>query len=351
MEKSNQTYKPFSDREISAFCGQLALILQSGISSIEGILVMLEDAQSEEEKRILSAMQDRLIETGNLTDAFEAAAVFPPYLLHMVQIGEETGTLDTVMDALSAHYAREDAIRQSIRSSVTYPLFMAGMMVVIILVLLIKVMPIFNQVFVQLGSEMTGFSRTLMDLGNLLHTNALIFVVILLVIAAFLFFGLRTPSGMVLVTKIGHTLPFTRAVYEKTAACRFADAMALTFSSGLHPERSMELAYELNDDPFFTKKLDTCRQLVADGKDLSDALHEAGIFTGTYARMITLGARTGTQEQVMRRIAGLYQDEIDTRLSNMLAVLEPTLVIALSLIVGVILLSVMLPLMGILSSI
>ena len=113
----------------------------------------------------------------------------------------------------------------------------------------------------------------------------------------------------------------------------------------------MELAYQLNDDPVFAKKLDICRQLMNDGIDLSDALHEAGIFTGTYARMITLGARTGNQEQVMRRISDMYQEEIDTRLSNMLAVLEPTLVIALSLIVGVILLSVMLPLMGILSSI
>lgn len=351
MAKSTQNPRPFSDQEISAFCGQLTLILQSGLSSIEGISVMLEDAQSEEEKQILTAMQEKLTETGSLADAFEAAGIFPSYLLHMVQIGEESGTLDTVMDALSTHYAREDAIHQSIKSSVTYPLFMAAMMVVIILVLLVKVLPIFNQVFVQLGSEMTGFSRTLMNLGNLLHTNALVFVVILLVLVAFLFFGLRTQTGMALTTRIGHALPFTRSVYEKTAACRFADAMALTLSSGLMPERSMELAYQLNDDPVFAKKLDICRQLMTDGIDLSDALHESGIFTGTYARMITLGARTGNQEQVMRRISDMYQEEIDTRLSNMLAVLEPTLVIALSLIVGVILLSVMLPLMGILSSI
>lgn len=351
MAKSTQNPRPFSDQEISAFCGQLTLILQSGLSSIEGISVMLEDAQSEEEKQILTAMQEKLTETGSLADAFEAAGIFPSYLLHMVQIGEESGTLDTVMNALSTHYAREDAIHQSIKSSVTYPLFMAAMMVVIILVLLVKVLPIFNQVFVQLGSEMTGFSRTLMNLGNLLHTNALVFVVILLVLVAFLFFGLRTQAGMALTTRIGHALPFTRSVYEKTAACRFADAMALTLSSGLMPERSMELAYQLNDDPVFAKKLDICRQLMTDGIDLSDALHEAGIFTGTYARMITLGARTGNQEKVMRRISDMYQEEIDTRLSNMLAVLEPTLVIALSLIVGVILLSVMLPLMGILSSI
>lgn len=351
MDKSTGKPKPFSNSELSAFCGQLALILQSGISSIEGISVMLEDATAEDERQILSLMQDKLTETGSLCDAFTAAGVFPGYLVHMVQIGEETGTLDNVMDALSAHYEREDTIRQSIKSSVTYPLFMAAMMVVIILVLLIRVMPIFNQVFVQLGSEMTGFSRTLMHIGTLLHTNALVFILILLALTALVFFGFRTTRGLMVVRKIGQALPFTRDICEKTAICRFADAMALTLSSGLMPERGMELAYELNDDPYFTRKLDLCREKMAEGTDLSDALHESGIFTGTYARMVTLGARTGSQEKVMRRIASLCQDEIDTRLSNMLSVLEPTLVIILSLIVGVILLSVMLPLMGILSSI
>jgi type IV pilus assembly protein PilC len=351
MRNLTQSPKPFSNQEIAAFCEQLSYVLKSGISSTEGIAVMLEDARTDEEKQILTLMQDKLNETGNLAEAFKVTGMFPPYLLHMVQIGEESGTLDTVMESLSVHYDKEAAIRQNIKSSVTYPLFMACMILVIILVLLIKVMPIFNQVFVQLGTEMTGFSRTLMNLGNLLHTNALVFAIILVAIAGFLFFGLKTQKGIALLSRIAHSLPFTRKLYEKIAACRFADAMALTLASGLMPERSLELAYELNDDPYFAKKLDTCRELTDQGKNLSDALHEAKIFTGSYARMITLASRTGNMEQVMRKISDMYQDEIDTQLSNRLSVLEPTLVIVLSLIVGVILLSVILPLMGILSSI
>ena len=351
MRKTTQATKPFSDQELSAFCGQLSLVLQSGISSTEGISVMLEDAQTNEEKLILTKMQEKLDETGSLTEAFQVTGLFPSYLLHMVQIGEESGNLDTVMEELSAHYEREAAIRQNIRSSVTYPLFMACMIIVIILVLLIKVMPIFNQVFTQLGSEMTGFSKALMNLGNLLSRNSIVFVVILVVIGGILFFGLRTRRGNALLSKIAHLLPFTRNLYEKIAACRFADAMALTLSSGLMQERSLELADELNDDPYFAEKLETCRSYTDEGKKLSDALHESGIFTGTYARMITLGSRTGNLEKVMRKISDMYQDEIDVQLTNRLSIIEPTLVIVLSIIVGVILLSVILPLMGILSSI
>ena len=127
--------------------------------------------------------------------------------------------------------------------------------------------------------------------------------------------------------------------------------MALTLSSGLNPERSMELVNSLNDDPVFQKKIDQCQSEVDEGNDLSKALFTSGMFTGVYARMASIGSKTGAMDQVMEQIAELYQDDIDTRMSNILAVLEPTLVIFLSLIVGVILLSVMLPLMGIMSSI
>ncbi len=112
----------------------------------------------------------------------------------------------------------------------------------------------------------------------------------------------------------------------------------------------MELVTALNEDPVFQKKIEACRTGLDEGKDLNEALLTSGIFSGVYARMVSIGSKTGSLDQVMDEIAELYQSEIDTRMNNLLAILEPTLVVLLSLIVGVILLSVMLPLMGIMSS-
>lgn len=311
---------------------------------------MMEDASAEEEKKILEFILERMQETGNLYDSLSETELFPPYMLHMVEIGEETGTLDEVMEALSNHYDREDAIGKSIKNAVTYPMIMAGMMVAVIIVLLVKVMPIFNQVFVQLGTEMTGFSRMLMELGNAINRYSIALVALLIVIVALILYCTRTKNGRSFSRRLGYHLNFIRLVYEEIAACRFASGMALTLSSGLNPERSMELVSALNDDPLFQEKLQNCRKKVDEGIDLSKALHETGMFTGIYSRMASIGSKTGSMDQVMNRIAVLYQDDIDNRMNNALAVLEPTLVIALSLIVGVILLSVMLPLMGIMSS-
>ena len=136
----------------------------------------------------------------------------------------------------------------------------------------------------------------------------------------------------------------------KLTACRFASGMSLTLSSGLSPEESLHLASGLIDQESFKEKIDLCRSSLESGGELHKALADAGIFTGIYARMASIGDRTGVLDEVMQNIADQYQEEIDQKFAGLMAALEPTLVIILSLVVGIILLSVMLPLMGIMSN-
>ena len=129
----NKKQQPFFNPELSGFCSQMAMILHSGISPLEGITIMLEDSTSDREKDILQQILDTLQETADFSLSLKETGLFPSYLVHMVQIGEETGTLDEVMSALSEHYEREESIAKSIRNAVTYPMIMIGMMLVVIL--------------------------------------------------------------------------------------------------------------------------------------------------------------------------------------------------------------------------
>ncbi len=342
--------RAFSNAELAAFCGQLGLILRSGISSLEGISILLEDSQEKAEREVLQAILDTLQETGSLQTALSDTGLFPAYLLAMTDIGEQTGTLDEVMEALALHYEREEALSRSIRNALTYPLIMAVMMVAVIVILLVKVMPIFQQVFRQLGTEMTGFSRALMSLGNALNRYAFVFIALLILISAAIFFGTRTDAGRRAFRSIGLHFSGIRKVQEQMSVCRFASGMAIALKSGMTQEQSLELTERLIEDETFKNKLSVCKESLAEGGDLAASLHEEQLLTGVYARMASIGARTGELDRVMGQIADLCQDEVDDRFHRLLAMLEPTLVIVLSLIVGVILLSVMLPLMGILSS-
>lgn len=273
----NKKQQPFFNPELSGFCSQMAMILHSGISPLEGITIMLEDSTSEQEKEILQKILDTLMETADFSLSLKETGLFPSYLVHMVQIGEETGTLDEVMSALGEHYEREDSIAKNIRNAVTYPMIMIGMMLMVILVLLVKVMPIFNQVFVQLGTEMTGFSGALMQIGNAISRYSVVLVVLLAATAAALFFGSRTEKGKAALAKFVKHFRFFSSMAQQQAGCRFADVMNLALRSGLTPERGLELAAMLNQDPDFQIKLDACQKQVNEGEDLSHALFTSGI--------------------------------------------------------------------------
>ena len=104
---AEQTFTPLSNTETAAFCSQMAMILHSGISTLEGVSLMLEDTKEQEEIRFLTCIEETLQTTGNFQEALSATGAFPAYMLHMVQIGEYSGRLDEVMEALSVHYKRE----------------------------------------------------------------------------------------------------------------------------------------------------------------------------------------------------------------------------------------------------
>ena len=170
----------------------------------------------------------------------------------------------------------------------------------------------------------------------------------MLLAAAFLFFS-RTTKGRELFLKAASKLRLSHGISDKTAACRFAGGMALTLRSGLTTEESLAMAGSLSKNPVFQEKLDKCRSLTESGEDLSSALAESEIFSGLYARMVTVGYKTGSLDEVMQKIADRYEEEIDEKISPTIGILEPTLGAVLSVVTGLILLSVMLPLMGILS--
>lgn len=348
MKKQKQQ-PALSKPETAAFCGQMAMVLKSGFSAVEGISLLLADARNPQEEAILKVMYEEILDTGQFYPALQAAGVFPSYLLQMAEIGEETGTLDEVLEALSKHYEREEAISQQVKSALTYPLIMIGMMFLIIIILMTKVMPIFNQVFKQLGREMTGFSKGVLMLGNTISSYAAVLAGIFVGIVLLILYMTQTENGRKQRMKLCRYFRLFRDLSDKMSACRFAGGMYLTLKSGLNPERGLEFSEKLIGDPCFREKILSCKEKLEEGRDLGEAFQETEIFTGLYARMASIANKAGRMDEVMDKIARQYEEEIDTKLSSIIAVLEPTLVIVLSVIVGIILLSVMLPLLGIMA--
>ena len=343
--------KPLSNAELASFCGQLAMILRSGISALEGLSIMREDVPAGDGRKLLEDMTGIMETGGSFSDAVENAGCFPAYMCSMVRLGDQAGRLDDVMDALAAYYRREDALARSIKSAVTYPLVMLGMMVAVMLVLIIKVLPVFNQVFRQLGAGLTGVSGAVLRMGEAMSRYSVVFVIVAAAVAAVCAYFLASRKGRAQIRRFSTRFFGTKKLSEKIACARFASGMHLALGSGLNIDESLDTVSRLVEHPTVGQKTQTIRKMVAEGGSLADAITQTGMFTGVYARMVNIGVKTGAIDEVMRQIAEQYDDEIEQNMQSVIAKLEPTLMAILSVAVGMILLSVMLPLMGIMSNI
>lgn len=341
--------KPLSNTELSVFFEQMGMILNAGITPAEGISVMTEDAATDDAKTILSAIEETYNGGSTFYQALESSHVFPKYALNLVRIGEESGNLEEVMYSLAFHYEREQAIADGIKNAVTYPFIIIGMMAIVILVLIFKVLPIFQDVFNELGADLTGLSRGLLNIGNTISNYSIVFVVILIAAIILYFFFMHTKPGRRFLGKFLAVFLPTKNLAEMIATGRFASGMSLTISAGMDFTEGLKMASELSDNPGLSKKIEECLKLIDEGTSYTDALAKSNIFGSLHSHMLTVGDKTGCTEKVLRKIARSIADETDTKISNFIGILEPTLVIVLSVIICLILLSVMLPLMAVLS--
>ena len=343
--------KKLSNEELITFCGQMALILKSGISSLEGIYIMEDGDVQTEGREILKEIREELEMCGMLYPAMKKTGVFPEYALHMTEIGEQTGRLDETMEALAAYYQREEEILDEVKSAVTYPVAMLGMLLVIVAVLFIKVMPVFEQVYMQLGQEMTGVARQLLNIGDWMRQSAIVLVVLAVVILIIVFFFIFYKKARIeFISKI-QTIGFMKKIAWKRARTRFASGMAMALKSGLDMDESLSLSEKLTDYEPLKMKIQQCQEQMKQGETFPKALKETRIFDGMQERLMIIGYETGAVDEVMEQAADLYQKQLQDQIQKMIAVLEPTLVGILCVIVGIILLSVMLPLVGIMAGI
>lgn len=353
MEENKKTTKgkTLTNQEVAAFCRQMAIIIESGITPVEGLEIMVHDTISDEGKALLEEISEYCRKGYRFYQAVEEVGVFPEYVERLILLGEESGNTDSVLNSLADYYDREDDISDSIRAAVTYPLIMIGMMIVIIIVLMSKVLPIFREVFDQLGTQMTPFAEKLMNIGSNLSRYALSITAVVTALVVALVVCYSIPSIKKRITRSMAKFPLTKAFYDNVAIGRFASGMYLTFYSGMDTFKGLEMTSELVENEEMEKKIQKVTELLEDQSTFPEALAETQIFSNLYSRMIAVGFSSGNVDSVMIRIAKIYTERTEKQLRKMLSIIEPTLVIILSLIVGIILLSVLLPLMGIMSSI
>ncbi|HHZ02219.1 MAG TPA: type II secretion system F family protein [Tissierellia bacterium] len=341
-----------SSSELSFFCMQVAMILKSGMLIADGIDWMFQDIKEGKLKQALHELKKHLNNNLPLYKAMEATGYFPSYMVNMSQLGSVTGKLEEVMNSLSDYYEREDYLKSKIRNSIFYPSMLFVMMSFILILLVTKIFPILEGMLKELGGTVSQSDFFIsFDSGIAAGRTAMVFVIAVILLMVLLLVFYRTNKGRISINSFLNSFPLTKPIMERITAYRFSFAMSLLLSSGMNIDTSLEMLLDIIEEPVVREKIQSCSSLMKSGKSFLDSLLELSIFSSIHLQMLKTGQRTGELDVAMSKLTNIYEYEADQAISNAVGLVEPVLVGILALVTGIILISVMLPLMNIMSSI
>ena len=341
-----------SHDEIAALCLELSLFLHAGVDAGSGLDLLAQEDTSELRKAMLEQMANQMDEGFTLDAAFRQAGCFPEYVCGLIQVGEQTGRTEEALKALNQYYEQRARLDRRLRSALLYPAVLMLIMLAVVVVLLTQVLPVFSDVYASLGGRLTGVAGGLLVLGQVL--SGLMPLLCALLIAAVLllaaFAGSMTFREKVLA--LWRKAFGDRGVSRKLNTARFAQALAMGLNSGLPLEEAIELSASLlPDSPAAQQRCKACLDRLFEGAPLAQAMGESGLLPRAECRLLELGMNSGSGDQVMDHIALRLAEEGEAALEARMGQIEPTLVLSASLLVGLILLAVMLPLMNIMTAI
>ena len=342
--------KKWSNEQTELFCRQLSMMVSSGLSVEDGLEILARDCSDPAQKDELLRIRDQVSLGESFAEALQRSGSVEKILVRMVHIGETTGYLDQVLQALADYSQRMETIRVSLKNALTYPVILLLMVVAVVSVILFKVLPVFNEVLANLGLTLSALSRGLIQLGAALVVLA--GVLALAVLAGAVIIGMiriRHPERS--VPSLLSRMPLIGSVCEQLALAQTAFALSLFTRSGYELSEAMQMTEEVAEHPRVRRQIHQCAQQMQQQQGLSEALLKSGLFKESYARMISIGLKTGRSDDMIALVARHYEEDTEEAVNRFLNTVEPLMIVLLSLIVGAILLSVMLPLMNIMSSI
>lgn len=341
--------RKLNSEEVYTITSSLAILLQAGIPLQEGFSVLMEEADGAY-KETLTSLHIAMEQGSSLHEAMDLEKAFPQYAIDMCQVGETTGCLDQVMEALSKYYQREMNMKDQLKTAIMYPFMLLMMMFLVVAVLVFKVLPIFQNVLQSLGGNLSDFALTFMQIGKrLAQIGFLALFLFLLVIAISWLRQRKQQNGDGITYLISHSF-LTRKLYYGLSMAQITYVFSLFLSSGVDIMQAFAYLEQMQLHPQLSRSIEHGKRCILEGANFAQAMRDAKFYKGMDASMLEVGYRSGKQDQVMRQLADRYEQRVEQSIVAFLNIIEPSIVAVLSILVGMILLSVMLPLMGIMSS-
>jgi general secretion pathway protein F len=331
-----------SSRDVFLMTHELATLLKAGIELDRAFEILIDLSENETMRSLLKRLLARLRSGVSLADAMaENSDTFPPYYASMVRAGEASGALDVVLGRLGEFLEKSQALRETVKTALYYPVFLLIMALFSIVVLLTVVVPQFKPLFESAGAALPFSTRVLIAVGDFVRDDG--WVILIALIATFFLLrrylstkdGRRRWDGLLL------RIPLLGGVLIKVEVARFSRTASTLLQNGVGLLNTLGIVRDTLSNSIITSSIDAIAGRVKEGRGLAEPLKSTGLFPRLVVHLIHVGEETGKLEEMLSKLADIYDEDVARTTARLLALLVPALTIGMGVMIAGIIMSIL----------
>ena len=339
------TYK-FKTKDLAFNCRQMAAMMSSGLTIVKTLEILCKEQTTEAAKNIWRDIYESVQKGEAFSSALEMHnGAFPPLLISMVGAGESSGNLDTIMQRLSEQYAKENKLNNKIKGSMTYPIVLLVLCIVIVIGMFTFIMPTFRDMFSDPDS-IPALTKAMFAFSDFLKTKWYVLLIVLAVIIFGAIYAMKIPSMRTKWDRFIIKGPYFGPLVIKVYTGRFSRTLSSLYSSGLPMVECLQRSADVLNNSYISEKFETVIDEVKQGEPLSAAIQRTEIFDSMFCSIIYVGEESGALDDILEKSSDYYEEEADSAIQSLVSMMEPLMIIIMGIAVGLVVASVLPALYG-----
>jgi type IV pilus assembly protein PilC len=346
-----QRARPFSGKskittgDIAIFSRQLATMLAAGIPLVQAFEIVGNGHENAAMQKLILGIKSDVEGGSALAEALAKQPLyFDDLFISLVEAGEQAGALETLLEKIATYKEKTEAVKKKIKKALTYPAAVLVVAFIVTTILLIFVIPAFEDLFQGFGADLPTFTRMVIDLSIFVRTNGFFLAVgLAAAIGAFFYFKKRSKAMRHFLDRMSLKIPVIGPILQKAAVARYARTLSTMFSAGVPLVEALESVAGATGNIVYEQGVLKMRDEVATGQRLQQAMENTNLFPNMVIQMIAVGEESGSLDDMSAKVADFYEEDVDNAVDNLSSLLEPLIMAILGVLVGGLVIAMYLP--------
>ncbi len=331
-------------KDLSLYSRQLSVLIDAELPLIQSLNILSEQSKNKYFKQVIHDVREDVEAGSSLNQAKKKfPKVFDNLYCNLVASGEQSGSLDIMLKRLAEYLEKIVKLRSQVKQAMVYPTAVLSFSLLVVIFMLWKVVPVFSTIFVELGAELPSLTAIILAFSGFIQKNILFLFLGILALIFLFKYSKQTPAGNKVLDKMILHLPLFGALLLKVGLSRITRTLSTLISGGVPMLECLQITASTSGNAILEEQVIQARTLVSEGSSLTDAFKTVGQFPFMFVQLMGVGEATGTLDEMLAKLADFYDDEVEGSVATMLSVLEPLLLMFVGGMVGLIVISMYLP--------